>query len=477
MAPKASPPPAGTANERVQGCCDPAPRNDADFRPARTEDCQRAADTGGRAAAEPSNNDPAPRTDAAPPGEQVQPAPDGGSADRAASGTPGQIIAQGNADQSSAPSAVPPTLGIVPPILASAAANGLRIAPGPTLGQGRFQANPEAIGAVSAAAWPAPFAGADAAPAGSAIASDALMAASGITVTDAGITPLAQPGGPDQPALVAGTTQADMPAGRSSALSIDGTAAKPPHTPASDAVATAQAALTEDPAAAQATGSSPGTGATEAPSSVREAALATRAVPQRDADPQSAQSDGTAMMARASEPVPAVSPQGPAIAQAATMPGADRAGPSRLADPAPRAIATIDQVAVHIRHAAAAGIDKIRIQLWPEELGPVDIRLEVHESGSVKATILSDRPETLDLLQRDSRSLDRALQDAGLKTDGNSLHFASHDRSDRGQHRDPDSSGSGQAQAMADSPPGEAADDPAPIVLRLNRNSLLDIQV
>lgn len=34
-----------------------------------------------------------------------------------------------------------------------------------------------------------------------------------------------------------------------------------------------------------------------------------------------------------------------------------------------------------------------------------------------------ERPETLELLQRDARGLERALQDAGLRTDSGSLNF------------------------------------------------------
>ena len=39
------------------------------------------------------------------------------------------------------------------------------------------------------------------------------------------------------------------------------------------------------------------------------------------------------------------------------------------------------------------------------------------------AVITADRADTLDLLQRDARILQNALQDAGLQADGNSLSF------------------------------------------------------
>ena len=46
---------------------------------------------------------------------------------------------------------------------------------------------------------------------------------------------------------------------------------------------------------------------------------------------------------------------------------------------------------------------------------------------------MADKPETLDLLQKDSRFLERALQDAGLKTDNNSLSFNMQGKEGNGQ--------------------------------------------
>ncbi|MFO1188011.1 MAG: flagellar hook-length control protein FliK [Alphaproteobacteria bacterium] len=482
MAPKASPPPAKTGNERAPSCCDAAPPSEADTRPARTEDSHREADPSRPARAEPPSGnaplqDDADGTAQQAPDQQVPGASDQTSANQAAAGAAGQTVAnqsvanqaitnQTGADQAMALAAP----GLVA-LAASAAASDVRTTPTPAVSQGHFQNNPGIAEIVSGAPVLATLAKAEATAASDAIASNAVMAASGIMPADAGIAPVPMTARPDQQSQ-ANLTRASLPAAAPSRSSADGTASMAALTPAPNALATAQAALAEDPTAAQATGSPQGNGTPDTTSGFHDAMNAARAAPQGDADLQSAQPDGLATTARTSDLTPVASSQAPAAAQGTSM-----AGSLRQADHAPRAIATIDQVAIHIRHAAAAGLDKIRIQLWPEHLGRVDIELEVHESGSVKATVLSDRPETLDLLQRDSRSLDRALQDAGLKTDSNSLHFASHDRSDRGQHRDPQSSGSQHAAALADSPLGEADDDPAPIVLRLNRNSLLDIQV
>jgi flagellar hook-length control protein FliK len=93
------------------------------------------------------------------------------------------------------------------------------------------------------------------------------------------------------------------------------------------------------------------------------------------------------------------------------------------ARPAASSPVPLDQVAVHIQRAATAGQDRIRIRLHPAELGQIDVKLKLAGDGVVKAIVTVDRPETFELLQRDARGLEKALQDAGLKTDSGSLSF------------------------------------------------------
>jgi hypothetical protein len=99
---------------------------------------------------------------------------------------------------------------------------------------------------------------------------------------------------------------------------------------------------------------------------------------------------------------------------------ADSTSPAKFTLPTPPAT---DQVAVHIAKAAADGADKINIKLKPMSLGQIEVQLEVASDGRVHAVIAADKPETLDLLQRDARGLERALNDAGLRTDSGSLSF------------------------------------------------------
>ncbi|MBT4689298.1 MAG: hypothetical protein HOK21_01070 [Rhodospirillaceae bacterium] len=82
------------------------------------------------------------------------------------------------------------------------------------------------------------------------------------------------------------------------------------------------------------------------------------------------------------------------------------------------------QVSMQLSKALQNGLDKMTIRLDPVELGRVDVKLEIGHDGRVLALVAADRPETLDLLKQDSRSLEKALQDAGLETDENSLDFS-----------------------------------------------------
>lgn len=82
-----------------------------------------------------------------------------------------------------------------------------------------------------------------------------------------------------------------------------------------------------------------------------------------------------------------------------------------------------EQIAVKIRQAIGDGADKINIKLNPHELGRVEVRLELAKDGGIVATVLAERQETLDMLQKDARGLERALNDAGLRTDSASLTF------------------------------------------------------
>lgn len=84
----------------------------------------------------------------------------------------------------------------------------------------------------------------------------------------------------------------------------------------------------------------------------------------------------------------------------------------------------VEQVKVNITKSAVKGVDKIDIQLKPEDLGHVQIKLHIAKDGKLQAEIIASRQETLNILQRDVDSLQKAFNDAGFDTDGSSFNFS-----------------------------------------------------
>lgn len=89
-------------------------------------------------------------------------------------------------------------------------------------------------------------------------------------------------------------------------------------------------------------------------------------------------------------------------------------------------------IGVEIASRAKEGMRRFDIRLDPPELGRIDVRLEVDNHGKASTRLIVERPETLDLLQRDARNLERALQSAGLQTEDGSLQFSLQDHGQNG---------------------------------------------
>lgn len=99
----------------------------------------------------------------------------------------------------------------------------------------------------------------------------------------------------------------------------------------------------------------------------------------------------------------------------------------------PAALPVVEQVAVRISKAISDGIDRINVKLNPADLGQIDIRMEIGPDGKFNAVFAADRPQTVELLQRDARELARSLQDAGLRADTGSLSFNLRGQNNQGQ--------------------------------------------
>lgn len=78
---------------------------------------------------------------------------------------------------------------------------------------------------------------------------------------------------------------------------------------------------------------------------------------------------------------------------------------------------------------AVQGSKIVTIQLAPKELGNVDIRMETSAEGKTKVSIIAEKTDTLNLLQKESGTLKEMLQDA-LKTEESQLSFSFHDKNE-----------------------------------------------
>jgi flagellar hook-length control protein FliK len=98
-----------------------------------------------------------------------------------------------------------------------------------------------------------------------------------------------------------------------------------------------------------------------------------------------------------------------------------------LAQQAAQQAVPLAGVAIEIASKAVAGKNHFDIRLDPPELGRIEVRLDVGHDGSISSHVIADRKDTLDLLQRDSSGLQRAFEDAGLKTSDQGMQFSLRD--------------------------------------------------
>lgn len=115
-------------------------------------------------------------------------------------------------------------------------------------------------------------------------------------------------------------------------------------------------------------------------------------------------------------------PTQPTAAQTQTLPNETATGGL----PTP-----IHMVPIEIGMKAMSGARSFDIRLDPGELGRVDVKLDISDSGEVSAKLVVDRVETLHMLQRDARTLERAFEQAGLKPSDAGVDITLRDPSDQ----------------------------------------------
>ena len=144
-------------------------------------------------------------------------------------------------------------------------------------------------------------------------------------------------------------------------------------------------------------------------------------------------------------------------------------------DAAPPPPPTRQLAPVVVSMALGRGDESLTIALDPGELGLVEVSIsQGKEAGQIR--IVAERPETLALLQRDQRELDRALSQAGLGDLGRSIAFSL--ASDQGRQRE---QGGGQDKGKRSvglvlGADGDRLIAPVPVQQRLS-TSLIDLAV
>lgn len=125
------------------------------------------------------------------------------------------------------------------------------------------------------------------------------------------------------------------------------------------------------------------------------------------------------------QPIPSVTHQQPVVAAVAAS--------QLTATVATGAPVPLKDLAVEIAVTAQAGASRFNIRLDPAELGRIDVRMDVDRDGKVTSHLTVEKPETLAMLRQDAPQLQRALEQAGLKTSDGGLQFSLRDDQSSGQ--------------------------------------------
>ncbi|MBL8573534.1 MAG: flagellar hook-length control protein FliK [Hyphomicrobiaceae bacterium] len=85
---------------------------------------------------------------------------------------------------------------------------------------------------------------------------------------------------------------------------------------------------------------------------------------------------------------------------------------------------TVPELGAEIARQAKASGRSFEIRLDPPDLGKVQVKLDVSEAGEVRAHLIVERKDTLDLMLADRRNLEKTLEQAGFRADQADLQFS-----------------------------------------------------
>lgn len=106
-------------------------------------------------------------------------------------------------------------------------------------------------------------------------------------------------------------------------------------------------------------------------------------------------------------------------APATASEGGDRA---KAASAQQGAQTIVSQVAQQLSYAARGGMQQIRFQLHPAELGQVSVQLKIREGGA-KVVISAENPAAIESMRQAASALHQSLQAAGMQLDRDNLQF------------------------------------------------------
>lgn len=110
----------------------------------------------------------------------------------------------------------------------------------------------------------------------------------------------------------------------------------------------------------------------------------------------------------------------------------------------------LQMLPIEIGMQAVRGVTSFQIRLDPAELGRVDVKLHIQDNGEVKANLIVDRVDTLNMLRRDASTLQNAFEQAGLKQTPDGLTFSLRGEGQQGQQQEQGRQGGRNASDISD---------------------------
>ncbi len=120
-----------------------------------------------------------------------------------------------------------------------------------------------------------------------------------------------------------------------------------------------------------------------------------------------------------------------------------------------------DQVSIRLIQSLHEGRKAVQIHLNPSELGSIDVSMQ-WQGDRLTAHFVVDRPETLDLLQRDIKILEQSLGDSGFSSDNGGLSFSLRQQMENQGERRP-GNGTSSADPQQNADPEPPADEPSAV--------------